>query len=295
MRSGIGPAAHLADLGIQLRADRRGVGQNLQDHPAVGLATLLKKSAAQDKKMRSHANLALRYSSTLTSCDPLDMYIVVSNKTSWHALGQRLGYMAILLQQPLSRGHVALKTPRADDAPAVTFNLLTDSRDLIRLEQGLRFAFSLNHTKAVTNVIHDRFLATFSKRVQAYNRISRSNAVRSWIATQALDRLPWLRPWLLHNIIAPRANADLVIGQHNELEEWIKTNVTGYYHVAGTCRLGRSEDPLAVVGPSGKVHGISGLRVADNSIMPVLVKSQANLTAMMIGEKIADAVKAESA
>ena len=56
-------------------------------------------------------------------------------------------------------------------------------------------------------------------------------------------------------------------------------------------RLGRADDPLAVVGPDCKVHGVVGLRVADASIMPSVVKCQTNITAIMIGEKAADLIR----
>ena len=52
-----------------------------------------------------------------------------------------------------------------------------------------------------------------------------------------------------------------------------------------------ADDPLAVVNPAGKVHGVEGLRVVDASVMPTSVRANTNLTAIMIGEKIADMMK----
>jgi choline dehydrogenase-like flavoprotein len=61
-------------------------------------------------------------------------------------------------------------------------------------------------------------------------------------------------------------------------------------HISGTCKMGPSADPLAVVDQSGWVHGVDGLRVADASIMPDCVRANTNATTMMIGERIADLI-----
>lgn len=66
--------------------------------------------------------------------------------------------------------------------------------------------------------------------------------------------------------------------------------VTGYGHPVGTCAMGAREDDMAVVDPSGQVRGSANLRVADASIMPVIPRANTNLTAMLIGMKVAAAV-----
>jgi choline dehydrogenase len=60
-----------------------------------------------------------------------------------------------------------------------------------------------------------------------------------------------------------------------------------YYHPACTCRMGPSSDPLAVVDPTGKVHGLDGLYVCDASIFPTLMRANTNLPAAMIAEHLA--------
>jgi choline dehydrogenase len=66
--------------------------------------------------------------------------------------------------------------------------------------------------------------------------------------------------------------------------------VTGFYAV-GTCKMGPSSDPEAVVDPKLKVHGVKGIRVADASIMPLIVGTPTYATTIMIGEKAADMIK----
>jgi choline dehydrogenase-like flavoprotein len=63
------------------------------------------------------------------------------------------------------------------------------------------------------------------------------------------------------------------------------------FHVVGTCKMGPSSDLEAVVDPKLKVHGVKGIRVADASIMPLIVGTPTYATTIMIGEKAADMIK----
>jgi len=78
------------------------------------------------------------------------------------------------------------------------------------------------------------------------------------------------------------------------LERYLRTHVGGVWHASGTCRIGRSDDPLAVVDHAGKVYGVQGLRVADASVMPSIPAANTNLPTLMIAEKIADAILADA-
>jgi choline dehydrogenase len=75
-----------------------------------------------------------------------------------------------------------------------------------------------------------------------------------------------------------------------ELLNWVRNNAETTYHPVGTCKMGT--DPDAVVDNELKVHGITGLRIADASIMPTLTSGNTNAPAIMIGEKAASMVLA---
>ena len=77
----------------------------------------------------------------------------------------------------------------------------------------------------------------------------------------------------------------------DDLDQWIRQNVTTMHHISGTCKMGPSSDDQAVVNQFGKVHGIDGLRIADASIMPDCVRANTNATTIMIGERVADFIK----
>ena len=89
------------------------------------------------------------------------------------------------------------------------------------------------------------------------------------------------------------APSDEVLSDDAALDAWMKREVITAHHVSSTCKMGPSEDPMAVVDQYGRVHGIDGLRVVDASIMPDTVRANLNLNVMAMAERVADFIKAE--
>src|SRR5262249_53310357 len=114
LRSGIGPAAELRRLGIEVRADLAGVGENLSNHAIVFVGLFQNAGARQARSVRPHPMTAFRYSSGLPGAPPTDMYINVQCKTSWSPLGAQVANLAPSLLKPMARGRVSLP---ARDAP----------------------------------------------------------------------------------------------------------------------------------------------------------------------------------
>ena len=77
------------------------------------------------------------------------------------------------------------------------------------------------------------------------------------------------------------------------LDDWLNRNVTTSQHLAGTCKMGPDSDPMAVVDQFCRVRGLAGLRVADTSVMPNVVRANTNTTAITIGERVADWIKTQ--
>jgi choline dehydrogenase len=76
-----------------------------------------------------------------------------------------------------------------------------------------------------------------------------------------------------------------------EIDAFVREKVESAYHPCGTCRMGRADDPQAVVDPACRVIGLEGLRVIDSSIMPTITTGNLNAPTIMIGEKGADHVR----
>ena len=89
---------------------------------------------------------------------------------------------------------------------------------------------------------------------------------------------------IVEELISP-VESDLASDE--TLDQWMLENVWIGQHLSGTCKMGPDSDPMAVVDQSGRVHGIQGLRVADASIMPDVIRANTNATTIMIGERVA--------
>ena len=77
----------------------------------------------------------------------------------------------------------------------------------------------------------------------------------------------------------------------DSMDDWLLRNAYTQHHSSGTCKMGTTSDPMAVVDQYSHVHGIDNLRVVDASIMPDVIRANTNATTIMIAEKVADWIK----
>lgn len=132
MRSGVGPAAHLTALGIDVRADLPGVGANLVDHPATYVDCGYQGPAASESVLHSAATF---HSDQTLSTAPPDLMIWTSDPEGDNELE-----LGVVLLKPHSRGRVTLRSVAPDGAPVIHLPALDDPRDVERLVEGYRIA-----------------------------------------------------------------------------------------------------------------------------------------------------------
>jgi len=266
MRSGIGPAAHLQSLGIEVLRDLPGVGENLHDHPdavlvadAPGHTDLIGVSPKgmwhtlqalwewrHHKKGRLTTNFAEAgafYKSRPCEAHPdIQLHFVVAKLVD-HGRQLTLGHgysLHVCLLQPDSRGRVQLADRNPNSSPLIDPHFLSDSRDLQRLRDGVRQA---------QRILAQPALAAHGKE---------------WSAS--FD-----------------ARSD------EQLDHWIRQHADSVYHPVGTCRMG--QDPMAVVDAQLRVHAVPGLRVVDASVMPRIVSGNTNAPTIMLAEKASDMIR----
>lgn len=292
LRSGIGPAAQLEELGIAVIANRRGVGANLQNHPVLFIGMHLRQRARQDAALRTTPALSLRYSSGVAGCNASDLYINVQSKTAWHALGRHIANVSPVLLQPKSRGAVTLVGARPNHPPRVDFRFLDHELDIARMESAFLTAAELAIECGNTIASGRPFTVSFGNRIRRLNDLSRRNALKAKLIAGTLNTMPWLADGLLALAAGQRVRLRNLLEDREALREHVLDNVAGVFHPAGTCRMGPESDPSAVVDNEGRVHGVAGLRVADASVMPAIVSGNTNLPTLMIAEKMAASIAA---
>jgi 5-(hydroxymethyl)furfural/furfural oxidase len=294
MRAGIGPAGHLRDLGIEVRAALPGVGQRLQDHPAAAVAAFLKPHARIiHDYSRRHIYTALRYSSNLPGIPTGDMMTVVTNKTSWHKIGEQIGSFIVTVYKTYSEnGEVKLRSCNWRDEPSVDFNLLSDQRDLERMMHGIRHFGAMHLTDIMKSVTSDPFPASYSDKVRQVGLHSKKNKYITDALGALLDGPAALRSYLIKTLVMEGVTLQDMLTDDDALEQFVRKASVGVWHASCTCRMGADDDPMAVTTPTGRVRGVEGLRVVDASVFPVVPCANTNFPVLMTAEKMSDAILA---
>ena len=264
MLSGIGPAAHLAEHGINVAADRPGVGQNLQDH----LELYIQMAASQPISLYKYWNLlgkawvgaqwlfarrgpgasnqfeSAAFIRSAAGVDYPDLqyhFLPIAVRYDGQAAAEGHGFQAhVGPMRSASRGSVTLRSSDPAEPPKILFNYMSNEKDWSDFRTAIRLT-------------------------------------REIFAQEAFQ------PYVKHEIQpGPQVQTE------EELNAFIKEHVESAYHPCGTCKMGRSDDPLAVVDPENRVIGVEALRVADSSVFPQITNGNLNGPSIMVGEKASD-------
>ncbi len=268
MASGIGPGAHLQELGISTILDLPGVGQNLQDHISalliyrakipdhtvgispVGVARLLKGMWDWRRHRRGVITSCAAESGVYYRTSPdvevsdMEMELIVGiGDDHGRKLHLGHGYSAhLLLARPKSIGEVRLASPDTRVDPLIDPRYFSHPYDMETLIKGTQIALDIMNS------------APFDPyRGEMLIRYDRNDP--------------------------------------HQIEQTLRQHADTEYHVCGTAKMGPDSDPMAVVDASLRVRGIEGLRIADASVMPRVPSNNVNAPVIMIGEKCADMIR----
>ncbi|MFK7752915.1 MAG: choline dehydrogenase [Sedimentitalea sp.] len=264
MLSGIGPANHLKSHGIDVVADRPGVGANLQDH----LELYIQMASSQPITLYRHWNLASKATiglQWLTSKQGLGgsnqfesaafirsragvaypdiqyHFLPIAVRYDGKVAAEGHGFQAhVGPMRSASRGAVTLRSSDPQDAPFIHFNYMSQASDWKDFRTCIRL-------------------------------------------TREIFQQDAFAPYIKHEI---QPGAD--VQSDEALDAFIAEHAESAYHACGTCRMGRADDPRAVVDPTGRVIGVDGLSVADSSLFPRIPNGNLNAPSIMVGEKISD-------
>ena len=217
------------------------------------------------------------------------MALTVSNKSAWHAIGDRIAVITLWVNKTFSEtGQVRLASPDWRQEPDVDFNLLSDHRDLQRLARGFRQIAELHELPPVKAVTSDVFPASFTDKIRRVGTYNTKNRILTRIGATLMDGPAFLRQFVIRGFVMESAGLVQALQNDEALETYIKRAAVGVWHCSCSCRMGAADDPMAVTDNEGRVRGVHGLRVVDASIFPVVPCANTNFPTMMVAEKIAD-------
>ena len=263
--SGIGPAAHLKSIGVEVVHDLPGVGANLSDHYATRISHRIKNAVSINELARGAKLVgevakfvvtgrgALTFGVSSAQCfarsregvEAPDIQLLFSpasyDPTKFGELERQPGAtIAVSIARPRSRGTIMATSPDPFGRPVINPNYLGDPDD-----------------------------------------------VRVALAGVALARAIFAQPAFAQNSGGEITPGPQVLSE-TALTDYIRATGTTIYHPVGTCKMG--VDAAAVVDPRLRVHGLTGLRVIDASIMPAVTTGNTNAPTIMIAEKGASMV-----
>lgn len=264
MLSGIGPAKHLAEHGVPLVADRAGVGQNLQDH----LEIYMQYTAAQPVTLYKYWNL---WGKALVGAQ-------------WLFTGKGLG------ASNQFEACAFIRSKAGVEYPDIQYHFLP-----IAVRYDGKAAAGGHGFQAHVGPMRSKSRGSVTLRsarpedapVIRFNYMSQAS---DWEDFRACIRLT--REIFGQEAFKPFVKSEIQPGaalqSDDELDGFLREHVESAYHPCGTVRMGRRDDPMAVVDPEARVIGVEGLRVADSSIFPQVTNGNLNGPSIMVGEKVSD-------
>lgn len=183
MRSGIGQRDHLEPLGIPLRVELP-AGENLVEHSGVWLGVAIRPEHQVADVAFRHTNCCVRYSSELAGAGRNDMIMISMNISSMDDAGRASGRLIVDTFQTFSRGSLRLASASFEDQPIVDLNMLSDERDLIRMNDGMRRLFRVAQHPAV-ETIADSIFSTVTG--EPFEEPKSDDELNRWLLAQVWD------------------------------------------------------------------------------------------------------------
>lgn len=266
MLSGIGSADDLTQHGIDVVAELRGVGRNLQDHLQARpvFKTDLSTINVEVSNIFKQGLIALEYA--LKRSGPMAMAASLGTgflKTEPH------------MEQPDIQFHIQPFSASHPSEGPHTFSAFTASVLQLRPESEGRLELQSANWRDHP-AIHPNYLATETDQRTIVKGI------------QVARRIASFSPLKEHIIEEFVPGHEVAMEDYDATLNWARQTAVTIYHPTGTCKMG--QDDMAVVDERLRVRGIDGVRVADASIMPRIVSGNTNAPAIMIGEKASDMI-----
>jgi choline dehydrogenase len=264
--SGVGPGAELAGLGIPVLHDLPGVGENLQDH--------LEFYFQQECK------------EPITLYSAMSLWAKALIGMRWLAFRDGLGATNHFESCGFIRSRAGVKWPDIQYhflPAAVSY----DGSSLVTMH-GFQAHVGPMRSRSRGHV-RLRSADPFAKPSILFNYMSHPDDWEEMRACVRLTRKIFAQP-----AFAPYRGKELQPGAEvvtdEAIDAFVRRKVESAYHPCGTCKIGRVDDPMAVVDPQLRVIGVEGLRVADTSVIPLITTGNLNAPAIMIGEKASDMI-----
>jgi choline dehydrogenase-like flavoprotein len=290
LRSGIGPAADLAALGIPTAVDRPGVGRNLQNHPYMFFALTLPRGKRVAAGLRRFAVAGVRASSRQFGAPEGDLFTFALGRVSGESFGPDFSLVGSALYAPQSRGYVRLQSADPLVHPDINFRFLSDPEDAPRMVQAARLTERLLRDPRVAAEYHEAFLLPGALAISQFNRPGLAGKVLSLAAEMAANSPSLLRRTIFGRAFKSGAPAAHSGGGRVISDEEILSSLSPMGHPVGTCAMGEEGDQLAVVDDAFRVHGARHLFVADASVMPSITSANTNLPTLMLAEMAAQRI-----